>query len=177
MMVSAVYAFDQREHYRALRAMMRYNPVWWLIPALGIGLPAIALWAFVIRDWDRLSLLGVVINGAPWIALGAFYLTMPWLMARTFARRAIRDDPSVRGEQIRTVSPEGLVVRGANLLQRFPWADIVRAVETPEFFLFFYNRRAAHYIPKRALMSADLEALRTLLDSHTSSRKHRAAPA
>ena len=177
MTVSAEFDFNSSEYYRALRATMRHNrAVRWLVPLLGVGIPALAIWTWVIRDWDRLSMVGVIVNGGPWIALGAFYLSMPWLVARVTARRALRDEPSVRGQQTRIISSAGLEVRGTNYLQQFTWSDIVRTVETPEFFLFFYNRRAAKYLPKRALGEAETEALRDLVRAHAAT-KHRLAPA
>jgi hypothetical protein len=166
-MVSATFDFRTAEYNRALRAMMlRNRAVRWLVPLFGLGMPALALWAWVVRDWDRLSPAGVVVNGGPWLVIGAFYLSMPWVMARILARRALRDDPSVRGEQTRSVSSDGVEVRGSNYGQQFTWADIVRTVETPEFFLFFYNRRAAQYVPKRAVDGADAQVIRDLIQTH-----------
>ena len=177
MTVSAEFDFNPSEYYRALRATMLHNrALLWLLPLLGVAMPAVAIWAFVIRNWDRLSMRGVIINGAPWIAIGAFYLSMPWLMARVIARRARRDDPAVRGQQTRIISSAGLEVRGANYVQQFTWSDIVRTVETREFFLFFYNRRTAQYVPKRALRGADAEAVRDLVRAHAA-REHRVATA
>lgn len=177
MSVSAIFDFNSAEYYRALRATMRHNrAARWLMALLGIVMPALAIWAWVIRDWERLSMVGVIVNGAPWILISAFYLSMPWLTATVFARRALRDEPSVRDEQTRIVSSVGLEVRGSNYLQQFSWSDIVRTVETPEFFLFFYNRRAAQYIPKRALQEADVRALRDIVQAHATG-KYRLAPA
>jgi YcxB-like protein len=177
MTIFATFDFNSKEYYRALRAMMRYNrAARLLLPTLGVGMPALAIWFWVIRDWDRLTVAGAILNGAPWIVVSAFYLAIPWLTATVLARRALRDEPNVRGEQTRIVTSAGLEVRGANYVQQFNWPDIVRTVETPEFFLFFYNRRAAQYLPKRALNGNDTSALRELLDAHAPG-KHRLAPA
>ena len=166
MTVNATYEFDSAEHYRALRAMFRFNRARWLIPVLGIAMPAVAIWAFVIRVWERLSPLGVLVNGLPWVFIGAFYLALVPLMYRSMARRATRDDPSLRGTQIRALSEAGFEARGAGFSQQLAWTDIVRAEETKEFFLFFYNRRAAYYIPKRCLQTGDEAALRSLIADH-----------
>ena len=143
--------------------MLRFNRWKWVIPMLGIGMPAVAIWAFVVRDWSRLSPAGVLLNGLPWIVIGAFYLALVPLMYRSLARRALRDDPSVRGTQIRTLSRRGLEARGANFSQWLAWADLVRVEEVDEFFLFFYNRRVAYYVPKRCLALSDAAACRSLI--------------
>lgn len=91
-------------------------------------------------------------------------------MATVFVHRALRDEPSVRGEQTRIMSSVGLEVRGSNYLPQFTWSDILRTVETPEFFLFFYNRRAAQYIPKRALQEPDVRALRDIVQAHAAGK-------
>ena len=163
MTVIATYEFDSAEHYRALWAMFRFNRARWLIPVLGIGMPAVAIWAFVVRDWDRLSPFGALLNGLPWVFIGAFYLALVPLMYRSLARRAVRDDPRVRGTQVRTLSEAGFEARGAGFSQRLAWPELVRVEEVKDFFLFFYNRRAAYYIPKRCLQTADEAGLRTLI--------------
>src|SRR5262245_20479773 len=103
MTVSAAFDFNSAEYYRALRATMRHNPARWIFPVLGIGMPAVAIWIFVMQDWARLSAVGVIVNGAPWILISAFYLSIPALTARVLALRALRDDPRVRGQQTRIV--------------------------------------------------------------------------
>lgn len=67
------FDFDSAEYYRALRATMRHNrAARWLMPLLVIVMPAPAIWAWVIRDWERLSTIGDIVNGAPWILISAF---------------------------------------------------------------------------------------------------------
>jgi hypothetical protein len=42
---------------------------------------------------------------------------------------------------------------------------MARALETPEFFLFFYDHRYAFYFPKRLLSPNDIEEVRRLSQS------------
>jgi hypothetical protein len=178
MTVAATYIVDAKEHYRALRAMMRNNPARWLAIVMGTIVPAIAIWTFVVRDWDRLSPMGILLNGGPWILISGFYLFLLPLMLRSVARRATREEPALRGEQARILSADGLEARGHNFLQRLPWADIRRSVETPEFFLFFYNRRQAYYVPKRSLSEPDIATVRAIIQSHAPvGFTHRETPA
>jgi hypothetical protein len=45
------------------------------------------------------------------------------------------------------------------------WHVMARALETPEFFLFFYDHRYAFYFPKRLLSPNDIEEVRRLSQS------------
>jgi len=56
------------------------------------------------------------------------------------------------------------------------WAAIQRVVETRDFFLFFFNARQAHYLPKRAIPTAeDLQHVRELVGAHVGARFERLA--
>lgn len=164
--IAGRFEFDSMEYYRALRAMLRRNPVRWVIPIMGIFVPGYFIWTYVISIWDRVSLSAAVANGLPWVLLGAFYLSLVPLMNRRSARRALKNNPSLRGPQTRVVDERGLEIQGANFLQRLSWTDIVRTDETEEFFLFFYNQRMAFYVPKRCLSETDIEIVRSLISAH-----------
>ena len=163
MSVTATFDFDQREYYRGLRAVMRRNPYWWLIPVLGIVLPLGMIWLAVGRRWHQVSAEQAILSALPWALLGTFYLALVPMMARSAARRALENDPSLRGTQTRIIDDAGLHVRGAGFAQDFAWSDIVRVVESPDFFLLFYNKRMAHYVPKRALSTNEIQAARELI--------------
>ena len=40
--------------------------------------------------------------------------------------------------------------RGNGVALDIPWHAVARAIETDEFFLLFYNKQFAYYLPKRA---------------------------
>jgi hypothetical protein len=40
---------------------------------------------------------------------------------------------------------------------------MVRGIETAKFFFFFYNKRMAYYVPKRALDSRQIDEVRDLM--------------
>jgi hypothetical protein len=42
----------------------------------------------------------------------------------------------------------------------------VRAIEAPDFFLFFYNKRVAHYLPKRVLTGPQTREVRALVEEN-----------
>ena len=110
------------------------------------------------------------LNALPWLLLALFYLMLLPRMYRSMARKALENDPSLRGGQIRTIDELGLHVQGAGFTQDLSWADLVRVVESPEFFLFFYNKRVAHYAPKRAFSPAAIADVQGLVRTHAAGR-------
>jgi hypothetical protein len=169
MTTSATFDFDQREYYRGIRAAQAHNPYRWVIPLAGIVLPAVMIWLAIGDSWQRIGPWLAFQNALPWLLLGVFYLTMMPLMARAAARKALENDPSLRGPQTRIVDDDGVHVLGAGFRQDLRWTDLVKAVETEEFFLFFYNKRQAHFVPKRVLPLASIAEVRSLLASHDGS--------
>jgi hypothetical protein len=169
MTTSATFDFDRREYYRGIRAVQANNPYRWVIPLVGIILPSVMIWFAIGESWQRMGPWLAFQNALPWLLLGAFYLSMMPLMARAAAKKALENDPSLRGPQTRIVDDEGIHVLGAGLRQDLRWTDLVKAVETREFFLFFYNKRQAHYIPKRVLTSASVADVRNLIGSNQGS--------
>src|SRR6188472_760563 len=123
MTATGRFEFDSREYYRALRAMWRSNPARPFLPLVAVVIPGAAIWLSVVRNWDRLTPMGVVLNGLPWVLLSAFYITLIPMMLRAGARKATQNEPSLRGPQVRTVSDEGVEITGANFLQRLSWSD------------------------------------------------------
>jgi hypothetical protein len=170
MAVMAQFDFDSHEYYRVLLAAWRQDPNRWFVWAFGLGVPATIIWLNVGRHWDEVRPWEAFWSVLPWVLLGAFYLLLVPTVYRTAARKALANDPSLRGPQSRSVDENGLHVRGASFAQDFAWSDIVRVVETPDFFLFYYNRRAAHYVPKRVLDAAGIEQVRALVRSKLSHR-------
>jgi hypothetical protein len=170
MKVSTTFDFDAREYYRALRFMGRYNAATRWVPVFAVGLPLVMFFLIVIRAWGRISARSAFLNMLPWILLGGFYLALVPLMQRTWARKATEYDPSLRGQQTRIVDESGLEVRGEDSHQHLTWPDIRRVAEGPEFFLFFYNKRVAHYLPKRTLNAVEIGEVRELAEANAPGR-------
>jgi hypothetical protein len=166
MAATATFDFDQQEYYRGIRAVQAHNPYRWVIPVAGIIVPAVMIWLAIGDSWQRIGPWLAFQNALPWLLLGAFYLTMMPLMARAAAKKALENDPSLRGPQTRIVDEGGVHIVGAGFRQDLRWTDLVKAVETEEFFLFFYNKRQAHFVPKRALAPASVAVVRGLIGSH-----------
>jgi hypothetical protein len=175
-MATATFEFDEREYYRGLRAVQANNPYWWTIPVAGIVVPAVMIWLAIGGSWRQVDPWRAFLNVLPWLLLGAFYLSLMPMMARAAARKALQNDPALRGTQVRTVDGEGVHIIGAGFRQDLRWTDLVKVVETDEFFLFFFNKRQAHYVPKRALDAADIDEVRMLVRSNRRNRTTAAGP-
>src|ERR1051326_4108960 len=107
--------------------------------------------------------------GAPWalFGCGAFsilfasylYWGAPWFRAR----RVLREDPCAQDGVRHTIAPEAFFVRTSGVAVEVKWGHIVQVVETPEFLLFYFNKRGAYFTPKRVIPENDLPTLRASL--------------
>ena len=162
MSVAATYEYDWREHYRASREVTRRMWTRWL----GWGFAAVALILVSLNYFSaagHVSALGVFLNVSPWLLVGAAWLALIPLMQRRAAKKLPSRDLSLRGPQTRSLDAIGYHFRGNSVSLDIPWQVMLRAVETPEFFLFFYNKQCAYYFPKRALNATEVERARALL--------------
>src|SRR5579864_6544945 len=161
MSVRAVFEFDPSEHYRASRAVTRLTPARyysWASLALAIVLVAWALMWLASGQTLRDQLVILL----PWVAIAIFWAGIipftQWRLARKLSKR----DPSVLGAQERIVDSEGYHSRGNGVALDIPWHVLHKVVETDAFFLFFYNKRCAYYVPKRAISVEEVAAVRKL---------------
>jgi len=163
MSVTARYGFDPAEHYQAARAVTRLTWFRWL-PWIAGGIVFIyVLVDVVLPGWGDRDALSLFIEASPYLLVGAFWIALlPWSQRRA-ARKLVKRDPSVRGPQERSVDALGFHSRGNGVNLDVPWHAMARAVETDRFFLFFYNKQCAYYIPKRALSDTQCDEVRTLM--------------
>lgn len=161
MSVSATFDYQPAEHYRALRTITKLTPLRWVVPALAIGVPAV----FVALQLIMAQRAGRAVADAapamvPYILLGVFWLALiPWSQRRR-ARKLPALDASVHGPQERRVDSDGYHARGNGVGVDVPWHAFKKAVETEQFFLFFYNWQCAYYLPKRSLSADEVRRVR-----------------
>lgn len=169
MTVRATFSFDRREHYRAIRQVFRRTParfVPWLFALLGL---ALAYWN-ALRYWDTVPMADLIWNALPWLLITAFWVVLiPYLHWRA-ARTTARSDPSVQGPQLREIDDAGVHSLGNGVRLDLPWNILLKAVETDEFFLYFYSKQLAFYVPKRVLPPADVQAVRVLTQAKLGAR-------
>jgi hypothetical protein len=166
----ARFEYDPTEQYAAARAVTRATNWRWIIPVGAIGIPLFVIAVTILPHLDTMSPTSMIISSLPWILLGAFYLVLIPMSQKRRAKKLPTREPSVRGTQERGVDEAGLHIRGHGLTMDYAWPDLQSAVETPQFFLFFYNKNCAHFIPKRALPASGLDDVRTVLRTYMGSR-------
>lgn len=165
--ISARFLWDRDEHRRLVRQItihakkskvVRYT--WFVIVPVWALLLLISVWA-----GGGLSTLKSVF---PWLLVVSFWMALfrfgaPWLAARTYPKQ----HPCVTSPFGVTLDGEGVrsTCNHSDVLIR--WDGVRRAIETRDFFLFFYNDRCAAYLPKRALaVPGELERARELILTH-----------
>jgi YcxB-like protein len=162
--VTSVFEFDSSEYYRALRVVSRHTAARWV--SWGFAALALVLAVLAIRDgWWRTSPVALFLNALPWVLLGVFWVVFLPVSQRWAARRLPKRDASVRGPQERTVDADGFHSRGNGVALDVPWHAMLRGVESDEFFLFFYSKQLAYYLPKRVLSSTQIGEVRAMMRS------------
>jgi hypothetical protein len=160
--VRTVFEFDPSEHYKASRIVTRFTAARWIGWGFAAFAAAFALYT-VAQGWDEASPAALIIAVLPWLLLGAFWIGLIPLSQRWAARTIATKDASVRGPQERSVDAVGYHSRGNGVGLDVPWHAMVRGVETEAFFLFFYNKQCAYYLPKRAVPADDVPLVRSLM--------------
>jgi len=160
------FRLDPAETVRAsryLRRRQRFAWLSWAIWPMLLGLTA--LYRVTGTPWQELWLLGLAA-----LFLGSLTVLVPWVQRRQF-RRAYSETPGLREPQVYQFDGDRLVMSAGATTMTLGWDAILEVVETDEFFLFFYSKRCAYYLPKRA-MGADSEQhrLRELLRSALGTR-------
>lgn len=169
-----------------------------IVPLIGGGTPTvrgvilsvvpylilIALWIGLLSGRDRLALIGmgllvviltvatgqygsigvIIMNLLPYAFILGVFALVPYLVRRQF-----NSSPIFHGDMTVELLPDELKVVRETSTSTYRWPSLVRAAETPEFFLLFIMKGAAIYIPKRVIPSADLDNLRGFLRSHVPS--------
>lgn len=155
--LAVTFAWQPAEHRRFVRRLqleaLRRGRARWIVWAVVAGFVLDVGW-LVWRHHAAPFELVVVL--APFLALFAVWIALFWWgLPYTNARTYSRTHPCAHQEQIRVLSPDGLEIGCATQRSMVPWSAIIRALETPEFILFFASPSSAVHLPLRALPSAD----------------------
>lgn len=155
--LAVTFAWDAAEHRRFVRRLQ--------LEALRHGRARVIVWAVVagfVLDvawlvWrHHAAPLELAIVLAPFLALFAVWISLFWWgLPYANARTYRRTHPCAREAQIRVLSPAGLEIGCATQRSTVPWSAIIRALETPEFLLFFASPSSAVHLPLRALPGTD----------------------
>jgi hypothetical protein len=159
------FRWTQAEHVRASQAIGRLMT--------GRRWPSYVVWvavglvggAVLFQPEARNTFIPVLVV---LVLVGSVYSSP--LSAWLTARRIKREDPCVDDEIRHILSPAAFKVRSKAIAVDVDWGHMVQVVETPEFFLFFFNKRAAYFTPKRAIPPTDLGGVRNSLREWIGSR-------
>jgi len=163
--------FDTQEFLRASKAVEHLTTkrhFTWLL-AFGLPLFITGLSLFVAYSnaeepvWARVALW-------PWLFFPLLSLAGIPLLTRWQLLRAVKANPRLSGEMVRIVSAEGLESRDAGTAARFEWRAVQRVVTTDEFYLFFYTKKCAYFLPRRLVSAEEHTQLHALLRDHLDAR-------
>jgi hypothetical protein len=162
MSINATQQFDPTEHYLASREVSRGT--WGHFIIWGFGALSVLLLVWHIASaWGERPPFTVLVGALPYFVLAGFWFIFIPFSQRRAARKLPETDASIRGLHTRTVDDEGFHFRGNDVALDVPWHAMQRAKETDKFFLFFYNKQCAYYLPKRALTSTEIGEVRALV--------------
>jgi hypothetical protein len=125
----------------------------------------VLLTVFALVGMGRPASVGTVfVSLLPYALYFGLLAFMPYMTARLF-----RSSPIFQGDTTVELMPEELRIVRETSTSTYRWNSIVRAVETPEYFLIFIMNVGAHYIPKRVIPPGDLDGFRAFLRAHVPS--------
>jgi hypothetical protein len=163
--VRATFTFDPQQHYRASREVLKRTSARYT-SWIGILVAALLLYSNVLRHWGEFPIRELAWSAIPWVLLAVFWAAIVPLSTWRTSRRIAKSDPAAQGLQIREVDESGVRSTGNNVTVHVPWAALLKSVETEEFFLFFYSKQLAYYMPKSILDTSDVETVRLTLRKH-----------
>ena len=95
------------------------------------------------------------------------------LIQRHRLRRLYTDTPSLRGDQTYVLTPDQLECANALAHSVMRWDGLTEIAETDEFFLFYFSKKRAYYLPKAVVGgAAEEERLRSFLRDRVGTRAH-----
>jgi hypothetical protein len=126
--------------------------------------------------FGTMGLVSGAAMGPTWQIVQALGLgTIGWglwvLLYRAGARRSLASKSDAERTVTFVLSPESVEVTTPNTYSRTKWPGVHRFVESPKTFLLYLSEAMAQVIPKRALRSHEVDALRAMFASHVVPRK------
>jgi hypothetical protein len=149
------YTFDwrRREHVHVTSLLVReqfssgiWRAVKWAVIAVLLVAATVAIGSALLGDLASAMLL------APWlIVAGALVLAFGRLTGGIHTWRVARHDPNVAHPLTHTLDESRLHISMHTASFDLKWSGLHHIRETPDLFMFYYSKRVAYYLPKRAL--------------------------
>ena len=134
---------------------MQYAYAGFPLVFIGIGLLAHRTLLEAIRE-NLFWIIGVPLIG---------FVVVPWLN-RWGVRRQLRSNPMLGGAQSFALGSDGLAMENRAGSSRVHWETILRVVETPKHFLFYYTPQCAYYLPRASIPVSEIETVRSYVQQH-----------
>jgi hypothetical protein len=165
------FTVTEQQQYRALRALQRRTASYYWSLAFFLGVPALLVVVYLAQGATLSELLlehGGAILAGPALVFVGFPLLQRWGV-----RSQYRSSPAMRGVQSYDFGPEAIAMAGPLSSATMQWEAVIKAVETPEFFLLYIAKARAHFVPKSAFGDeGDLNQMRALLQRQLAGRFH-----
>jgi len=163
-----------REHVRAMRAMAKHRiggRLWRVVKNIILSVIVIL---FLLTLWGA-STMGpeAVVSLWPAALLTAFwvlYFTVGFSWFNALVTRRI--DPNAKVPCVHRVSREGYHISSSEMNVDVRWNGVLRIVETDEFFLLFWSRPFAYYLPKRVVTPEAVPRLREMFVDSVGDKAH-----
>jgi YcxB-like protein len=160
--VKFTYAATARDRYRVIRTITTRQRGWQLF----IGGTWVVIAVIAIGELARgRPVVPLLVTLLPWTFIAGISTALLPAMWYLGARGAVRN-AMVRGDHTIELAEGGLRESGQVTATVIRWSAIVRVVETADFFLFYYTKSSAFYLPLSAVPPTDLGAVRAFLSAH-----------
>lgn len=128
---------------------MQYAYVW--LPLVFIGIALLA----------GRSLLAAIRANLFWIVVLPLFgfVGLP-AINRWAVKRQLRSNPMLGGPQSFALREDGLAMENRAGFSLVRWTTLLRVVESPEHFLFYYTAQCAYFLPRAAIPVGELQTVR-----------------
>jgi hypothetical protein len=166
--LSFTWTWAARDHARVSNLLLRekFGTWYWRLAGwLTILLIVASMVIAVLFTRDRPAAL---LSLTPWLILIALWLSFArWGSGWLQAWGAKRLDPNIAHPFEHILAEDALHIHAHTANTELKWSGVYKVTELPDLFLFYYNKRCAYYLPKRAFTSPDqVHAVRAFLRAH-----------
>jgi len=151
--IAVTFTTTRSEQVAVSRSMLYRGWTYWALLALVCGVPLVAATRHI-GGLNRVSVLAAVEGFAL-----LFWYCVPWIYVLS-ASRGVRD---LDGPYTTLFGDGAVVVEAPHGRVEWNWDAFHSAVETDHHLLLYLGRHQAQFVPKRAVLSADIGALRRIL--------------
>lgn len=168
MKFQCVTTYDLRTLYTLSKVgaavKSRWKSLIWRLIGLAIAVFMIGMGTLALFSMSNMEIFGVIYLLCG-IAAGVWSLFLYWIRAwgvQRFFMNGTQKQSFAFGEDSYEVTVEGIVEHG-----REEYGEVLRLVETKDYFLLFMEKNAAHILPKRNLTGGTPEQFRAFLEEKT----------